>query len=152
MGTVYKETSTKPLPAGAKIIVRKGQRLAQRQDAKGKGRKKNRGLGSLFFIETFQGDEPVATARRTPGIGSLRTRCCHSTKQRLPTPGTRHKNVSEQLNVVDRIESLSVETQRMESIYQQKLAALDALKKSLLHRAFSGELTRDCGSRHARCL
>ena len=36
MGTVYKETFTKPLPAGAKIIVRKGQRLAQWQDAKGK--------------------------------------------------------------------------------------------------------------------
>ncbi len=32
------------------------------------------------------------------------------------------------------------ETQRLESIYQQKLAALDALKKSLLHQAFTGEL------------
>ncbi len=28
MGPVYKETFTKPLPAGAKIIVRTGQRLA----------------------------------------------------------------------------------------------------------------------------
>jgi len=40
MGTVYKETFTKPLPAGAstKIIVRKGKRLARWQDAKGKTR------------------------------------------------------------------------------------------------------------------
>jgi hypothetical protein len=38
MGTVYKETFTKPLPAGAKIIVRKGQRLAEWIDAKGKRR------------------------------------------------------------------------------------------------------------------
>ena len=38
MGTVFKETFTKPLPAGAKIIVRKGKRLAQWQDAKGKTR------------------------------------------------------------------------------------------------------------------
>ena len=38
MGTVYRETFTKPLPTGAKIIVRKGQRLAQWQDAKGKTR------------------------------------------------------------------------------------------------------------------
>jgi integrase len=38
MGTVYKETFTKPLPAGARIIARKGQRLAQWQDAKGKTR------------------------------------------------------------------------------------------------------------------
>ena len=36
MGTVYKKTVTKPLPAGAKIIVRKGQRLAEWNDAKGK--------------------------------------------------------------------------------------------------------------------
>jgi type I restriction enzyme S subunit len=38
------------------------------------------------------------------------------------------------------IEALSSETQRLESLYQRKLAALDELKKSLLHRAFSGEL------------
>ena len=38
MGTVYKETFTKPQPAGAKSIVRKGQRLAQWQDAEGKPR------------------------------------------------------------------------------------------------------------------
>ena len=30
MGTVYRKTATKPLPAGAKFIVRKGQRLAER--------------------------------------------------------------------------------------------------------------------------
>jgi type I restriction enzyme R subunit len=29
---------------------------------------------------------------------------------------------------------------RLASLYQQKLAALDALKKSLLHQAFSGRL------------
>ena len=38
MGTVYKETFTKPLPVGAKIIVRKGKRLAEWKDAKGKTR------------------------------------------------------------------------------------------------------------------
>lgn len=32
------------------------------------------------------------------------------------------------------------ETQRLESIYQQKINALDELKKSLLHQAFSGKL------------
>jgi len=38
MGTVYRESFTKPLPAGAKIIVRKGQRFAEWKDAKGKTR------------------------------------------------------------------------------------------------------------------
>jgi type I restriction enzyme, S subunit len=33
---------------------------------------------------------------------------------------------------------LQSETQRLESIYQRKLSALDALKKSLLHQAFNG--------------
>jgi type I restriction enzyme S subunit len=37
-------------------------------------------------------------------------------------------------------DDLSAETQRLESIYYRKLAALDALKKSLLHQAFSGQL------------
>jgi type I restriction enzyme S subunit len=31
-------------------------------------------------------------------------------------------------------------TQRLESLHQQKLSALDDLKKSLLHQAFSGAL------------
>lgn len=28
MGTVYRKTATKPLPAGAKIITRKGEKMA----------------------------------------------------------------------------------------------------------------------------
>ena len=38
------------------------------------------------------------------------------------------------------LDALHADTQRLESIYQRKLAALDALKKSLLHQAFSGQL------------
>jgi type I restriction enzyme S subunit len=34
----------------------------------------------------------------------------------------------------------AAKTQRLASIYTRKLAALDALKKSLLHQAFTGEL------------
>ena len=40
----------------------------------------------------------------------------------------------------DKLEGLREETQRLESIYQQKIAALEALKKSLLHQAFTGQL------------
>ena len=45
-----------------------------------------------------------------------------------------------QRRIVTSLDVLDEETQRLESLYQQKLAALDELKKSLLHRAFSGEL------------
>ncbi|MFZ3222769.1 MAG: restriction endonuclease subunit S [Rugosibacter sp.] len=48
--------------------------------------------------------------------------------------------VGEQAAIVNRIESLQNKTQHLESLYQQKLAALDELKKSLLHQAFSGQL------------
>ncbi len=48
--------------------------------------------------------------------------------------------IVKQKEVVKELDSLRVETQRLESIYQQKLAALEALKKSLLHQAFSGQL------------
>ena len=46
----------------------------------------------------------------------------------------------EQKAIVERLEMLSEETQRLESLYQQKLTALAELKKSLLHEAFSGRL------------
>lgn len=48
--------------------------------------------------------------------------------------------LADQQKVVDTIIELESETQRLESIYQQKLGALEALKKSLLHQAFTGAL------------
>lgn len=46
----------------------------------------------------------------------------------------------EQRAIVKKFDALREETQRLESLYQRKLAALDELKKSLLHQAFAGEL------------
>ena len=48
--------------------------------------------------------------------------------------------VSEQISIVSSLNTLSTETKRLESIYQQKLACLDELRKSLLKKAFNGEL------------
>jgi len=48
--------------------------------------------------------------------------------------------IKEQHRLAGTLEVLRAETQRLASLYQQKLAALDALKKSLLHQAFSGQL------------
>jgi type I restriction enzyme S subunit len=49
-------------------------------------------------------------------------------------------SLEEQKVMTTKLEELSAETQRLESLYQQKLTALDDLKKSLLHQAFSGKL------------
>ncbi len=42
--------------------------------------------------------------------------------------------------IVAQLGSFREETQRLESLYQRKLAGLDSLKKSLLHQAFTGQL------------
>jgi len=49
-------------------------------------------------------------------------------------------SIAQQRAIVSTLTDLEAETDRLASIYQQKLAALDELKKSLLHQAFSGEL------------
>ena len=49
-------------------------------------------------------------------------------------------SLASQRSTAAKLEELSTETQRLESLYQQKISALDALKKSLLHQAFSGQL------------
>jgi type I restriction enzyme, S subunit len=48
--------------------------------------------------------------------------------------------ISEQRKIVVELGDLREETQRLARLYERKLAALEALKKSLLHQAFSGEL------------
>lgn len=54
---------------------------------------------------------------------------------RFPFP-----SVGEQKKIVAELDDLRAETYHLETIYQQKLAALEMLKKSLLHQAFAGEL------------
>lgn len=53
----------------------------------------------------------------------------------IPVP-----SVKVQTQIVTQLEAVSAETQRLESLYHRKLAALDELKKSLLSQAFSGAL------------
>ena len=55
--------------------------------------------------------------------------------ERFPFP-----SVVEQKEIVAKLDALSEETQRLARIYEQKHAALEALKKSLMHQAFTGEL------------
>jgi type I restriction enzyme S subunit len=48
--------------------------------------------------------------------------------------------LSEQMMVIEQLNPLEVETLRLTHLYERKLAALEELKKSLLHQAFNGEL------------
>jgi len=58
-------------------------------------------------------------------------------KLRVSLPPTVH----EQERIVSSLDDLSEETRRLEYIYHRKLTALAELKQSLLHKAFTGELT-----------
>lgn len=50
------------------------------------------------------------------------------------------QKLADQRAIADRIEEISLEVARLESLYRQKLVAIDELKQSILHRAFSGAL------------
>ena len=54
----------------------------------------------------------------------------------IPVP----KSLSEQKAIVARLDALSGETKKLEEIYRQKIADVEELKKSVLKKAFSGEL------------
>ena len=55
--------------------------------------------------------------------------------QRFPCP-----SVIKQKELVEFLDHLAAETQRLTCLYERKLASLEELKKSLLHQAFNGEL------------
>ncbi len=83
-----------------------------------------------FYFKSIKLDEYITGAAQP----KLNQKALNSIP--IPIP----ESIEAQAKVVESIESLSKETQRLESLYQQKLAALDELKKSLLHQAFSGRL------------
>lgn len=50
------------------------------------------------------------------------------------------KSIAEQHSIVNKLSALSIETKKLEDIYNQKLNDLEELKKSILQKAFNGEL------------
>jgi type I restriction enzyme S subunit len=49
--------------------------------------------------------------------------------------------LEEQHKIVTKLDELSLETKKLEKIYEQKIVDLEELKKSILQKAFNGELT-----------
>lgn len=83
-----------------------------------------------FYLASIRLDEYITGAAQP----KLNQKALNSIP--IPIPDA----VAKQAEIVGRIEALQDETQRLESLYQQKLTALDDLKKALLHQAFSGML------------
>lgn len=83
-----------------------------------------------FYFASIRLDEYITGAAQP----KLNQKALNSIPIPIPTA------VEMQAEIVERIESMQEETQRLEALYQRKLDALDELKQSLLHQAFSGQL------------
>jgi type I restriction enzyme S subunit len=85
-------------------------------------------LNSPYFRQILH-DNEVNNARANLSLGFFRG-------LQIPLP-----LVNEQASIVFKIDKFFIETQRLETIYRQKLAALNELKQSILQKAFTGQLT-----------
>ena len=83
-----------------------------------------------FYLESIKLDEYITGAAQP----KLNQKALNSIP--IPIP----ESIAAQAEIVKTLESLQAETQRLTSIYERKLAALEELKTSLLHQAFNGEL------------
>ena len=83
-----------------------------------------------LYLESIKLDEYITGAAQP----KLNQKALNSIPIPIPQSG------EAQAKIVESVESLQEETQRLASIYQHKLAALGALKKSLLHQAYNGSL------------
>lgn len=87
-----------------------------------------------YLLQSFKAElkeKGKGTARDNINLGTF-------ANQRFPFP-----DVKTQKLIACQLEELSSEIQRLETIYRQKLAALNELKQSILQKAFTGELTAD---------
>jgi type I restriction enzyme S subunit len=89
------------------------------------------------FVRYFFQSGPGAAALGARESGSVQQVINLGELRQVLVP---HPQLDEQNEVVASLDLVEAETQRLESLYQRKLAALEALKKSLLHQAFTGGL------------
>lgn len=50
-------------------------------------------------------------------------------------------SIDEQIKIVQQLNQLTMQIKNLEDVYTQKIADLEELKKSILQKAFSGQLT-----------
>jgi type I restriction enzyme S subunit len=83
-----------------------------------------------FYLESIKLDQYIT--------GAAQPKLSQKALNSIPIPIPESVEVQE--TIVESIESLREEAQRLARLYERKLAALEALKKSLLHQAFAGNL------------
>jgi len=91
------------------------------------------------FLKYMLVSKPIRTKILEKGTGAtvqgIKSKLLKKIKIYVP------KTITEQKRIVTKLDALSAETKKLEAIYTQKLADLEELKKSILQKAFNGELT-----------
>ncbi len=99
---------------------------------------RNEELLNADFLCYFLNSKAAIEYGKTVVISSVNQANINGTKLKsypIPAP-----SLSEQIATVAKLNELSESTRRLSDIYERKLVALDDLKKSLLHQAFTGQL------------
>jgi len=95
------------------------------------------GVEARFVLLAFSSREVTAELEAmksgTTNVAAIYYKDLRSLKIPLPP-------VREQQRIANELGALAAETRRLEGLYERKAAALDELKQSLLHQAFSGQL------------
>jgi type I restriction enzyme S subunit len=90
------------------------------------------------FLNYFLNSQIASDYGKTVVISSVNQANINGTKLKsypIPAPP-----LAEQKAIVAKLDYLHKQTQRLARLYERKLAALEELKKSLLHQAFAGEI------------
>lgn len=88
------------------------------------------------FMKIQQTRKTLIECGNGVGIRSLNQGSLSSLK--IPFP----KSLKEQEMIIDKVDSIAEQSQKLKDIYQRKINDLEELKKSILQKAFAGELTR----------
>jgi type I restriction enzyme S subunit len=86
-----------------------------------------------YFLQSAPGAEALGaresgSVQQVINLGELRQVSVH------------YPEIAQQRKIVAALETMEAATERLTCVYARKLAALEALKKSLLHQAFTGQL------------
>lgn len=84
-----------------------------------------------YFLQQFD----LSRFQSGAGVPTLNRNNVHPVKVYFPI------SKEEQKQITSKLDALTVESKKIEAIYSQKIADLEELKKSILEKAFKGELT-----------